>query len=263
MEDNGIFKSSMFGFDKQSVLKYVDEMIEKSKISEAKLRSRCDELDGELTVLKKEHEDLLLKANTKQEETSKTSEETGRLQRRLEERDQKIRELEQKLTASLRENDILKDRASAAEENGRKYQQVSAQIGEVMFEAQQKGEDIISEAHKKAEEITKNSVQSVYELGDRLDNFKGDVHRLRSLTQDVLKNFEFKMSEIDLALKRAEGCLYVTVGKIAEQEDGAELSEEEQEAVENAAAFERLESDGSDEPETVATPSFNDFFAAP
>lgn len=223
MEDQGIFHSSMFGFDKQEVLKYVDGMIEKSKETETKLKKQADDMKTELDAAKTELESSRAKLKELEESAAKTTEDSSVHSKTIEERDARIRELEQRRAAACAENETLKKKMDDMGEKSRKYDEATSQIGSVMFEAQKQGEAIVERAQKRAEEVAQSSVESIYEINKRLDVFKSDIQRLRTITQDILKSFDDKMGDIDMALKRAEGCLYINAGK---SEDGTQSEEE-------------------------------------
>lgn len=304
MEDEGIFKSSMFGFEKQAVLKYVDDMIEKNKEIEDGFKRRTGELSVQCGAAREQLERANARVRELEDALRGYDGKLGTLDRTISERNERERALVERLSAAERElaekqadsenasaekisaveqsaaeriaaveksaaEQILAVKRSAAErildlerssaekiedleqssaervsamekdfieritaaetaalsykkqleeisEKGRKYDQFTSQVGDVIVEAQNQGDVIIAKANKRAEKIAQSSVESIYELNKRVDVFKNDIQRLRSITSETLRTFDGKINEIDLALKRAEGCLYINAGTATE-----------------------------------------------
>lgn len=225
MEDQGIFKVSMFGgFDKQSVLTYVDDMIEKAQERENSLQKRCDELLSERDKYFAQVKDLQHKVDTIAESASKFSE----TEKDLSQKDARIKELEAQLASTKKQLSALQTHAAENEEKGRKYDSVTAQVGAVMVEAQKQADAIIARARQKADDIAQDSVNHIYAINKRLDEFKNDLYRLRSYTAETLQTFDQKIEQIDISIKEVEGHLYLDPSETPEgaqpirYEDGAQ-----------------------------------------
>lgn len=222
MTDQGIFKSSVFGgFDRQSVLTYVDDQARRFKDREDQLQKRTRELEEELETLGEEKKHLTDQVRQLTEKVEQYME----LEQNLSERDARVARLEEELAAAGREREEMMQRVSQGDEKGRKYDAIASQVGIVMVEAQKQGDTIVARAHQQAERVAQESVSNIYELNKRVDAFKDDMYRLHAFSVQTLQALDQKMAQIDLLVKQAEGHLYISAGN-AEMQSEVYIQEE-------------------------------------
>ncbi len=218
------FKTAAFGgFDKQSVLTYIDELISKSQEREAELQRQADEASSSRDLMSSQLAELQVKVTSLEEQLSKKDEAVNEREEALQKReeqlsasqagkDARIAELESQLAQACERVNQLQGALHQGEEKSRRYDEVTAQVGAVMLEAQKQADDIVSRARSQAEQIAKDSIDNIYDINKRVDEFKNDIYRLRSFAAETLQGLDDKMSAIDLAIKEAEGHLYISAG---------------------------------------------------
>lgn len=209
MEDQGIFKTCMFGgFDKQSVLSYVDDMIAKSQEREKEWKARTDELEAQLQKAREEAGKL----SSENRELSEKVQKNAGLEADLTQKEARISELETQIDNMNARMAQMQATLQENEEQGHKYDAIVSQVGAVMVEAQKQADDIVGRAHQQAQQIAQESVDNIYEINKRLDQFKEDLYHLRAFAGQTLHAFDQRMEDLDLAVKQAEGHLYISAG---------------------------------------------------
>ena len=209
MEDQGIFKTCMFGgFDKQSVLSYVDDMIAKSQEREKEWKAQADELEAQLQKAREEAGKL----SSENRELSEKVQKNAGLEAELSQKEARISELEAQIDNMNAQMAQMQATLQENEEQGHKYDAIVSQVGAVMVEAQKQADDIVGRAHQQAQQIAQESVDNIYEINKRLDQFKEDLYHLRAFAGQTLHAFDQRMEDLDLAVKQAEGHLYISAG---------------------------------------------------
>ncbi len=209
MENQGIFKTSVFGgFDKQSVLNYVDDMIKKSQEREQELLARCEEAEKE--------RDLYLKKYNEENKKSAGIEEKDRAlaeaQQSLGEKEKELEKLNAQLKAANAQMEEMRGQLADYEEKSRKYDEVASQVGVVMVEAQNQADVIVARAHAQAEQVAKESIENIYHINKRLDQAMEDIYGLRSYAGQALQAFDEQMAQLDIFIKESAGRLYISAG---------------------------------------------------
>ena len=172
MSTNGKFKKSMFGFNKASVLEYV-EAIQKENFEET------SRLNAELSDYKTKYEDAV-KINN--------------------ELNEKVAECE----ASLIE---LKNMADSLMAEVEKNQQLHSQIGEVYVEAKAHAIKIVNQADKNAKDMLSSADKSASFTIDQINTTRDDLGKLQRSLEQSVSEFAKKLSQIDSTLKVAKSKL--------------------------------------------------------
>ena len=172
MSTNGKFKKSMFGFNKASVLEYV-EAIQKENFEET------SRLNAELSDYKTKYEDAV-KINN--------------------ELNEKVAECE----ASLIE---LKNMADSLMAEVEKNQQLHSQIGEVYVEAKAYAIKIVNQADKNAKDMLSSADKSASFTIDQINTTRDDLGKLQRSLEQSVSEFAKKLSQIDSTLKVAKSKL--------------------------------------------------------
>lgn len=172
MSTNGKFKKSMFGFNKASVLEYV-EAIQKENFEET------SRLNAELSDYKTKYEDAV-KINN--------------------ELNEKVAECE----ASLIE---LKNMADSLMAEVEKNQQLHSQIGEVYVEAKADAIKIVNQADKNAKDMLSSADKSASFTIDQINITRDDLGKLQRSLEQSVSEFAKKLSQIDSTLKVAKSKL--------------------------------------------------------
>ena len=172
MSTNGKFKKSMFGFNKASVLEYVEG-------------------------IQKENYDNTTKLNAELSDYKAKYEEAVKLNNELNE---KVSECE----ASLVE---LKNMADSLIAEVERNHQLHTQIGDVYVEAKADAMKIVNQADKSAKEMLSSADESASFTINQISVTRDDLSKLQKSLESSVAEFSKKLSQIDLTLKTAKSKL--------------------------------------------------------
>lgn len=172
MSTNGKFKKSMFGFNKASVLEYVEG-------------------------IQKENYDNITKLNAELSDYKAKYEEAVKLNNELNE---KVSECE----ASLVE---LKNMADSLMAEVERNHQLHTQIGDVYVEAKADAMKIVNQADKSAKEMLSSADESASFTINQISVTRDDLSKLQKSLESSVAEFSKKLSQIDLTLKTAKSKL--------------------------------------------------------
>lgn len=172
MSTNGKFKKSMFGFNKASVLEYV-EGIQKENFD------NTTKLNAELSDYKAKYEEAVKLNN---------------------ELNEKVSECE----ASLVE---LKNMADSLMAEVERNHQLHTQIGDVYVEAKADAMKIVNQADKSAKEMLSSADESASFTINQISVTRDDLSKLQKSLESSVAEFSKKLSQIDLTLKTAKSKL--------------------------------------------------------
>ena len=228
MERQITFNTNLFGgFNKKSVLKYIDDLCGQNEVTVQELTTKITEMQtrsegftGTITQLGSELE--AMRATTAQRsEQEVTMEQTikelnteiDRQQRLVEDKEREIKIQQEKCRQLLL-------RAESLEYKGRKYDESMALIGGAIIEAQRSAEGIIKAAENKASRLTVTTMESIQSLAGEIRTFKGDITMLRSTLQQSMSDLEQRLDSIDSSLDNLDAAVKTTgvVKDDAEQE---------------------------------------------
>lgn len=226
MERQVTFKTSAFGgFDKKSVLKYIDELCAENQQVVAGLNSKLAEMGGEREKLTTEVQSLngqveeLRRDAVQSAENSLTLQETitglkaemRRQQTLMDEKDRDIRMQQEKCRQ-------LTLRAESLEYKTRKYDEAMSRIGDTFMEAQQSADGILKAAEHKVGQLTHATIESIQGVAEQIGGFKADAAALRATVQNSLSDLGQRLDAIDQSVDALE-----RVVKAAEQYEGPAL----------------------------------------
>lgn len=172
MDQEGIFKTTAFGgFDKKSVLSYIDTLTEKYHDQEEELRNQIAEyskaqdsqveyiekLEAQLAEAEKKLEAV---AGQLEQERAMAPQSTGQvdeLTQRNRELEQKLEDAEQELKVQLERNRQLQFKVEGASYKSQKYDELSAQVGDAMLIAKTNADKLVSDARQQAETLLRES----------------------------------------------------------------------------------------------------------
>lgn len=201
MSETGFFKTATLGgFDKRSVLNYIDSLNEKFHAAEAEhneVKEGFVKAQESQIAHIKHLESLIDEQNAKMsvlaEQVEKERAETERVRAEIAEHETRNTELQKRITDGERELQIqlergrqLQFKAESLDYKSKKYDDMSAQIGGAMLEAKRTGETIIAEANAKALEIGAQAHNYMRSFFSELSTFSGDSTRLRKSIEEIL-----------------------------------------------------------------------------
>ncbi|MBC3937647.1 MULTISPECIES: hypothetical protein [Anaerotruncus] len=201
MGEAGTFKTTTFGgFDKKSVLSYIDALNEQFHAAEADYAAKLEEYaraqDSQVAHIKKLEAQLADQEGKLTAVAEQLEKERGiarQAQEMISELDTQNKALQKQLSDSERELQIqiergrqLQFKAESLDYKSKKYDELSGQIGDAMIEAKRNADQIIAEANGKAAQITDQAHAYMRNFYSELGSFKGDAARLRKSIEEIL-----------------------------------------------------------------------------
>lgn len=195
--ENYSFKTAAFGgFDRQDVVRYLEQSAEKSAALQReheqevqRLRSQAEELSARVEALQKQVDEL--SAQRDQLQSRLTAETAAR---------ESLRGLEQDVTRLTAEADALRPGAEA-------YARFRMRLGDIECEARNRAEDL-EEAAAAQTRLTAETFQSQYrKLMDTFSAAAGNVTRELETLQEALVRLPRNMDETGTALDELVRCL--------------------------------------------------------
>lgn len=264
MERQASLQTSIFGgFNKKSVLKYIDELCAQNKEATEMLDKKIAGLEEKNKTLEEAfaRQSDALGAFEKQETLH--AQETESMRRTLEERDLELRrrqeateEKERECRAQQEKCRQLTLRAEALEYKGKKYDEVVAQVAGAFLEARLSAAEIIKAAEQKANRLTATTMESIQSLTGQIDAFKGDVISLRATLQASMAELQQRIDVIDSSIDTLDAA--VRAAELCEKP--VEEVPVEPEAEETGSIPAEEEADPAEQPNDEPKPRGDGFF---
>lgn len=201
MEDSGVFKSATFGgFEKKSVLSYIDSLNEQFHETELSYQEKIEEYEkaqeSQLSHIKSleataaDNEGKLTAVAEQLEEERKLAKQANalisELQAKNEALQKKMDDNERELQIQLERNRQLQFKVESLEYKSRKYDDFSNQIGNTLIEAKQNAEKIIRTAKANAKEISLQAQNYMKNFYSELSSFNNDAKNLQKSSEEIL-----------------------------------------------------------------------------
>ena len=233
MEDSGVLKTTTFGgFDKKSVLAYIDSLNEQFHTAEADYRAKLGEYakaqDSQLAHIKRleaqlaDQEGKLAAVAEELEKERALHRQTLESVSGMEERNaalqKQVSDGERELQIQLERCRQLQFKAESLDYKSKKYDEMSGQIGDALLEAKRSAEAIVEEAKGKAAEIVAQAHEYMRGFYSELSTFKGDSARLRKSIEEILFVLNDRIDVMQEVVRQVE--------KRFEPKNGLEYTEE-------------------------------------
>ena len=159
MEQKAEFKNEPFGgYEKESVLKYIDDMSRTAAESEAKLQEQIEqitrsrrELEEQIAEFEKRMQDASETIDAEKGKNKKLSEMIGLLQEEIDRQRRQGESRTREYQAAQEKNRQLQEQVRQVEEKSKLYDEAAASIGSAILQAQQTAQSIVDEAGGQAE----------------------------------------------------------------------------------------------------------------
>ncbi len=211
MDNERIFKSQLFGFDKKDVLDYIDATNKTAMEAEQNLnnrvnalteerqslRTQLDEFESKMQQLEKRIED---EKNVIDQLTGRVSELNDIIRQKNDIIDRKNREFEMELAEKKR----LRNAAIELEEKSKKYDEVATRIGNVMLEAEKNAGDIIDRAKNKAESLDIDTKTAAETFDSDLDELKKNISDLKTSLHTTMTTIEIQLDALNDSIEIAK-----------------------------------------------------------
>lgn len=211
MAENNLKKTIMGGFDKQSVMDYVDglnlkyasrereltQTIEQLSIENNSLKDQKSESSQKIEYCESEIEELKSKIKEYEDKIDKLN--MNLLESRKLEHDTK-----QKLAAMTEENNRLNCSLVEARHKANKFDMEAIEVGSVLINAKNSADKIIKEAMEDSIKIKDTTLENTKVLSEELDSFKIDLSSLDTTINAVFNTFKGHLGTLACSLDRIQ-----------------------------------------------------------
>ncbi len=253
MEKQVIFKSALNGFEKSSVLKYIDELNSKLNKTEADCQAQLEEMENERYSLIDQVAALELGAKEAQKkydtEMTAQQEQLNEKQALIEKLEAEVKKLslqveeqEQELIMQREQNRLIREQAESVEMKSKKYDEAAASIGDVILGARQDAARILEEARIKADAIVSVAKQEAADIQNdaqnKLNATQNRMDQLKAQFFSIREQMNSSVALLNDQFGQVEASMAPVVEETAEEpavESAAENAPKEAPAEENKA----------------------------
>lgn len=210
MEQEGLFKTAAFGgFDRKSVLAYIDELTEQHNAYEEEMRTKFQEFskaqDSQVAYIQKlEHdleeqqskmEALANQLETERAATPHAASEINDLTQKNSQLEKRVADMEREMNIQLERNRQLQFKMEAVSFKSQKYDEMSTQIGDAMIVAKSNADKMVAEAEEKSSQMLEQAQAQVNELMEQTlknvrDMEERSAEKAQALEQQARENAE-------------------------------------------------------------------------
>lgn len=219
--NEGQFKTSLFGgFEKDSVLRFVNELIEKNTAAENAYKKQIEELtervqllDGRNTDFERRvtrlEENLVEKDSRLNQAEALAQELTVQVQKQA----TQLREKDREVQIQTERNRQLQSKAEEMEQKSKKYDTVSGEIGNMMLEAKKNAALIEERARASVRDIVEDAHHSAAAVLTQFQSLQGDLRTLRQGMDKAHQLFTDRLDELEGTLAQAFATLQPKVSE--------------------------------------------------
>ena len=248
MEKQVIFKSALNGFEKTSVLKYIDELNSKLNKAESAHQEQLEELENEkdrlcdqIAALAIGSKEMLGQFETErialQEQLAEKQTLVDKMEAELKKLSQQVEEQEHELIMQREQNRLIREQVESVEVKSKKYDEAAAAIGDVILAARQdackitedaraKADAIIAEAKAQAETIVNDAQNKLNVTQERMDQLKAQFFSIRQQMNSSVALLNDQFGQV-------EASMVPVVEETAENETPAEETAAEENKAEH------------------------------
>ncbi|MBR6736082.1 MAG: hypothetical protein IKL92_04385 [Oscillospiraceae bacterium] len=228
-----IIRTSFFGgFDKKEVLTYIDRLREENAAAQADLDRRLEEVTAARNDLGEQvagFERKLVEMGGELDERSgrikELNDEIYRLQSELKTSQKNADDTSRALVLQKEQNRILMERGRETEARAKRYDDVSAQLGDIILTARCNANELIDAAQGEADRIKTDAEKASERVMNELLSLRGELTRMREQMADMVEGFSNRITAIEDILDEIASV----------QEAGAEEPVQEEKSEENHA----------------------------
>lgn len=228
-----IIRTSFFGgFDKKEVLTYIDRLREENAAAQADLDRRLEEVTAARNDLGEQvagFERKLVEMGGELDERSgrikELNDEIYRLQSELKTSQKNADDTGRALVLQKEQNRILMERGRETEARAKRYDDVSAQLGDIILTARCSANELIDAAQGEADRIKTDAEKASERVMNELLSLRGELTRMREQMADMVEGFSNRITAIEDILDEIASV----------QEAGAEEPVQEEKSEENHA----------------------------
>ena len=204
-DEKVLLRTSFFGgFDKIEVLTYIDKLRKQNRTMAQELAQHISEVSTARNLLSEQVSSFEVKITEMErhldERGGKIRELTGMVESlRTEVSQQKLRQIEREkdLQQQKDQNRQLMVQLQNYEYKAKRYEDVSAQIGDIILDANQRAAETVAQAQEQAEQIKKSAVTASQKITAEMSLMRNEISTVRVQLEDLMKTFTARLDEID------------------------------------------------------------------
>lgn len=215
MEKQPEFKKNLWGYDKEAVLKYIDEMSRTAAQSEAALQEKVsqiahsrEELEGQIAEFEQKLQHISGVLDTEKGKNKSLSEMIGLLQEEIDRQRRYSQARDRDFQAMQEKNRELAGQMKIAADKSKKYDEAAASIGSAILEAQHTARSIIDTANGRAQEISKDTDQFISAVLEKMDSMQQEFAFLRGKMNESINMLNSRFDQIESDLSHAREAVY-------------------------------------------------------
>lgn len=205
------FKTNLWGYEREAVLHYIDQMSKTAQESEAQLQQKMEqitlsreELEQQISEFESKVQDVSQDLDQEKGKNQKLSKMITLLQEEID-RQRRVNEGRERDFHQMKEqNRELQERFRQAQDKSRKYDEAAASIGSAILEAQQTAKNIVDAANGRAQSLSQEADEFISGVLDKIEGMQQDFLLLRGKMNEsiALLNSRFDQIESDIAHAR-------------------------------------------------------------
>ena len=238
MEQKAAFKTSLFGgYEKESVLKYIDDMSRAAAASEAKLQEQIEqitrsrrELEEQIAEFEKRMQDASETIDAEKGKNKKLSEMIGLLQEEIDRQRRQGESRTREYQAAQEKNRQLQEQVRQVEEKSKLYDEAAASIGSAILQAQQTAQSIVDEAGGQAKEIVDRANTQAQAITDdaqrfidrvlqKMDDMQQEFLTLRGRMDESINQLNNRFAQLDEDIVHARELVTNIRERLTQQEE--------------------------------------------
>ena len=200
-----IIRTSFFGgFDKKEVLSYIDRLREENAAAQADLDRRLEEVTAARNDLGEQvagFERKLVEMGGELDERSgrikELNDEISRLQSELKSSQKNADDTGRALVLQKEQNRILMERGRESEERAKRYDDVSAQLGDIILTARCSANELIDAAQGEADRIKTDAEKASERVMNELLSLRGELTHMREQMAEMVGDFSNRITVIE------------------------------------------------------------------
>lgn len=207
MEQKPEFKRNLWGYEKEAVLKYIDEMSRSAKQTEEQLSQKLEqitrsreELEGKIADFEQKLQSVSDDLDSEKGKNKKLNEMITLLQQEIDRQRRRFESRERDYQSVQEQNRALQEQVRQTAGNSKKYEEAAAAIGSTMLEAQQSAQIIVENANRRAQDISRETDAFISGVLEKVEGMQSDFLVLREkMNQSIdLLNERFDRIEADI-----------------------------------------------------------------
>ena len=211
MSDNNLKTTLMGGFDKQSVMDYVDGLNLKYSCAERELNQKIEQLSIENNNLKDQNKENGQKIEYYKSESERLNEKIKEYEKDLNKLNANLIEIKkiehdtkQKLLLMTEENNRLNNALVEAQHKANKFDMEAIEVGSVLINAKNSADKIIKDAMMDSVQIKNTTMENTKSLSEELDLFKIDLSSLDTAINAVFNTFKGHLGTLACSLDKIQ-----------------------------------------------------------